>query len=83
MLRGRADLGCKEGLGHIVRGILEVRQLQQLTAGGPPCWLGLNTCLHQNSPYTALCECYTKALGCRLIFGVQGLAGCSPLQGSG
>ena len=54
MFKGRADLGCKEGLGHVVGSILEVRHLQQLAAGGPPCWLRLNTCLHQSSEHYAM-----------------------------
>ena len=51
--RGRADLGCKHGVGHVTSCILEVRRLQQLTAGGPPCWLELDTCLDQNSKHYA------------------------------
>ena len=47
--RGRADLGCKDGVGHVASCVLKVRRLQQLTAGGPPCRLSLNACLHQNS----------------------------------
>lgn len=55
---GRADLGCKNGVGHVAGCFLKVRQLQQLCAGGPPRRLRLNTCLHQNRQYDAMLMLY-------------------------